>query len=615
VGLVLEGRVGAEGAVLKVRWMSTVLVLSVLGVLGAAGAAVAAQEPVAGQQRTITGQVVDAGSGRPVSAALVTLVLAKIEGLPVLTGADGRFAFRVSAQDASYTLTARKGGYADGGSGRMRIGGALQPVRLSALAPSANVTIRMWKLGAIAGTVIDEAGEPVVNVQVRALKKTTSGGRSSIAPTGAVATTDDRGVYRVSSLPPGDYAVMTSPPPVSVKSTMFTDIARTGRANGELAFAFGGLNTPFLEVGDAWVALGRGSVLPPPPRNGRLQIYPPTFHPSATSPAQASMVTLGSGEERASVDIQLMPAPAARVSGILADPGGVVDNAVLRLVPAGADELPGDLIALVSGTDASGGFAFAAVPPGQYTLRGRTRVAGRPSDTRWIALPIAVSGDDIDGLVATLSPPIRVRARMQFDGSSPPPAMPENARLPFSLESVAGTPETMTVGGGAMEQGAMVFGYPPGRYRVRVNNSPAGWMFKSAMLNGVDVSETPFDLTRDVDDLVLNFTDRWSGISGSVQGTGVDTATVIVFAADTQLWPTAGPSSRRFRNVRASAGGQFGISSLPPGDYYVIAVREEDAADWRDPALLDVLARTAARVTILEGEHRTMDLQVREVRR
>ena len=149
--------VGAEGAVLMV-----------LMVLGAGGAAGATQVPAAGEQRTITGQVVDAATGRPVSAATVSLILAKIEGLPVITGADGRFVFRVSPQDASYTLTARKGGYAEGASGRLRIGGTAQPVKVSALTPSVDMRIRMWKLGAITGTVIDEAGEPVVGVQVRA---------------------------------------------------------------------------------------------------------------------------------------------------------------------------------------------------------------------------------------------------------------------------------------------------------------------------------------------------------------------------------------------------------------------------------------------------------------
>ena len=601
-----------------------VLVLAVLGAAGAAGAAAAAQVPGAGEQRTITGQVVDAATGRPISAALVTLSLAKVEGLPVLTAADGRFQFRVSPQDASYTLTARKGGYAEGASGRLRIGGTAQPVKVSALTPSVDVRIRMWKLGAITGTLLDEAGEPVVGVQVRALLRTQAFGHRSFSPVSAMMTTDDRGVYRISNLPPGDYVVLTSPPPPSLKSTVFADIARTGRSSGEVS-AFAGFSSllggasAFLEVGDAWMALGRGAVIPPPPRNGRLQIYPPTFHPSATSPAQAATVTLTSGEERTSIDIQLSPAPTARVSGILVDASGPSGGATLRLVPGGFEDIPGDLVASISSTDASGGFVFAAIPPGQYTLRGRGRVPGAGVlDTTWLALPLTVSGGDIDGVVATLSPALRVRGRMQYDGGGPQPAYPENGRftsLPFMLEPVGVPPESMTVGAATIEQGAITFGYPPGRYRVRVRNSPQGWMFKSAMLNGVDVSETPFDLTKDVDDLVLNFTDRWSGVSGSVQGAGADSATVIVFTADTQLWQTAGPNSRRFKSARASAGGQFGLSSLPSGDYYVIALREEDAADWRDPATLDLLARAATRVTILDGEHRTMDLQIQGVRR
>jgi hypothetical protein len=200
----------------------------------------------------------------------------------------------------------------------------------------------------------------------------------------------------------------------------------------------------------------------------------------------------------------------------------------------------------------------------------------------------------------------------------PPPPPPADGRftsLPYSLEREGNAPATMSVGAASIEQGAVVFGYPPGRYRVRVANSPRGWMFKSAMLNGVDVSETPFDLARDVDDLVLTFTDRWSGMSGSVQGAGGDAATVLVFPADAQAWTAAGPASRFFKNVRATASRQFGIGSLPPGDYYAIAVRDEDAADWRDPAALEAFARNAVRVTILEGEHKTIDLQVREARR
>jgi 16S rRNA G966 N2-methylase RsmD len=46
----------------------------------------------------------------------------------------------------------------------------------------------------------------------------------------------------------------------------------------------------------------------------------------------------------------------------------------------------------------------------------------------------------------------------------------------------------------------------------------------------------------------------------------------------------------------------------------VVAVQEEPPGDWRDPAALEALARVATQVTIVEGEHKTIDLRVREVR-
>ena len=53
---------------------------------------------------------------------------------------------------------------------------------------------------------------------------------------------------------------------------------------------------------------------------------------------------------------------------------------------------------------------------------------------------------------------------------------------------------------------------------------------------------------------------------------------------------------------------------MPPGDYYVVAVPEEQAADWRDPKTLEALARLATQVNIAEGEHKMIDLRLKEVR-
>jgi hypothetical protein len=289
----------------------------------------------------------------------------------------------------------------------------------------------------------------------------------------------------------------------------------------------------------------------------------------------------------------------------------------VQLVPARGEELPLDSLAPVSVSDAMGAFVFAAVVPGQYTLRA-TQVLGAHSGEQlhWVELPITVSGDNIDGVTAVLAPPLHVTARMQFDGNGEHPVQ-QTGRFTnaFSLEPIDRPPTPVPTAGTISDGAVTLSGYLPGRYRVRVANSPAGWMFKSAMLNGVDVSETPFDLTRDVTDVVLMFTDRWSGISGRAQGAEADGATVVVFTTDAQKWAAAGSNPRRLRSARANARGEFGISSLPPGDYYVTAIRDEDAGDWRDPAVLEALARGATQITIMEGEHKTLDVPVQEIRR
>ena len=491
---------------------------------------------------------------------------------------------------------------------------------------TADVAVRIWKNSVIAGTIVDEAGEPVVGVQVRAARRVFSGGRRRFVPGGPTATTDDRGAYRLSALLPGEYLIATSPPMLSATLSVFADISRSGRGGvGEMAALLppGGAANG-IQVGDAQLMLGRGGVIPPPPVAGRMQIYPPTFYPSAAAPAQATTITVASGEERAGVDLQLVPVPTVRVSGTVMGPSGPAGMVTLRLVPAGREEVAADALAPVSFSDGAGAFTFAAVPQGQYTLRGSAPVlaAGptRAADLYWFAMPIAIAGDDLDGVAAVMRPSLHITARLGFEGATPRP--PEQSRgafvaAPFMLESAEDNPAPVM--GGQMattsaEGGVTLGGYAAGRYRVRVQNSPPGWMFKAAMLNGDDVSETPFEFTRDITDLVLTFTDRWSGMSGTVRGTGAAGAMVIAFTTNVQAWDDQGSSPRRLKSTRTNARGEFGLSSVPPGDYYVVAVPEEQAAEWRDPKVLEALARLATQINIAEGEHKTLDLQLKEVR-
>jgi hypothetical protein len=480
---------------------------------------------------------------------------------------------------------------------------------LTAQQRSQDVVVRVWKYGAIAGTVIDEAGEPVVGVHVRALAWQSTAGRRRIVPAGEAAYTDDRGAYRIPFIDAGEYIVVASMPAMSLHHSTAANRTRGGRGSAQMPMPVGPEGR-LLATGDAVMMLLPGAVVPPPPIGNRLQVYPLTFHPSVPSPTQSSIVALAAGEERSGIDIQLQPVATARVSGTLVLPPGT-SSQLLRLQPPLSADIPPDVQGSVAFPDPSGAFSFAGVIPGQYRLQTVTDGGG---DVFFADLPLTVT-DDIDGLTLVLGPSLKVSGRLDFDGTT---GRPEGARrndIPFTLESVdSGQPGAPPGRRGTMsDTGFTLGGFLPGRYVLRVINSPQGWMFKGAMLNGVDVSETPFELTRDTSDVVVTFTDRWSGISGSVQGRGGDAAAVIVFPTDAQRWTTPASSPRRLKLARTNARGEFGIT-VPPGDYFVVAIPDDRSDDWRNPATLDALARIATQVNIGEGQHQTIAVQLRQVR-
>src|SRR5262245_21502777 len=265
-------------------------VLAVLWVQAAAGAQ---------DDGVISGRVVDGATGRPIAAAVVTITGSSLIGVQpasqpprILTGADGRFMFR-GLSAGVFSVVTTKGGYADGEPARRRPGGTAPALVLSATERTLDVTVPMWTYGAIAGSVIDEAGEPVVGLQVRALKRADAGGlrRFTIA---ATTYTDDRGAYRFGDLVPANYLVVPCAPPLSATLEALTDVARTGQAQGKLR----ALLVP-VNVGGAPLAASYGYAIPPP-AGSRPQIYPPTLYPST-----ASAIAVVSGEERAA-NIQLV---------------------------------------------------------------------------------------------------------------------------------------------------------------------------------------------------------------------------------------------------------------------------------------------------------------------
>jgi hypothetical protein len=62
--------------------------------------------------------------------------------------------------------------------------------------------------------------------------------------------------------------------------------------------------------------------------------------------------------------------------------------------------------------------------------------------------------------------------------------------------------------------------------------------------------------------------------------------------------------------VKPDKDGRYRVAGLPAGNYFVAATGGDVGTDWQNPQVLDTLSRTATRVTIGDGDKRSLDLRV-----
>ena len=156
-------------------------------------------------------------------------------------------------------------------------------------------------------------------------------------------------------------------------------------------------------------------------------------------------------------------------------------------------------------------------------------------------------------------------------------------------------------------------GLIPGRYVLGV--SPLGpWQLESAMLNGIDISDQPFDAAGDdIADVVITMSDQVSALSGTVRddkGLPVDGGRVIVFPIDRTRWVGQGENPRRHRAAVTSPAGLYSLKGLPPGEYFVVALGARDNAAWQTPDAFARFSQAAQKITLATRETRTLDVKV-----
>ena len=136
----------------------------------------------------------------------------------VMTDGDGRFVFH-DLPKGTFTLKCHGGGLHERRHGQRKPNGPSRSIDLDAGQRLPDATLRIWRFGAITGTVVDEFGDPLVNVSVRVLRRTLVSGQRRLVPAYSVQT-DDRGIYRSASLPPGDYIVAIPTGTASVPTSL-----------------------------------------------------------------------------------------------------------------------------------------------------------------------------------------------------------------------------------------------------------------------------------------------------------------------------------------------------------------------------------------------------------
>jgi protocatechuate 3,4-dioxygenase beta subunit len=215
-----------------------------------------------------------------------------------------------------------------------------------------DVSIELVRGGVVTGRVIDEDGRPVVGGNVGLQNPpgvTPTNNRNGIESLSGMGETDDRGVYRLFGVTPGRYLVTVG---------------------------------QYLDG-------GRSS----------YQV----FYPDTTDQSKAKVIEVSSGEEKAEINITVVPPDKTyTASGRLidADNGKPVSGAYIECRPLDNDYrkmnmIPHSLEFRSSGSD--GGFRLTRLRPGQYRLSIRTMSEG---GLEWYCddLTIEVADEDVSGI-------------------------------------------------------------------------------------------------------------------------------------------------------------------------------------------------------------------------
>lgn len=538
-------------------------VVSVLAQSQPAARSTASPSPTPAEKRSLNENPIATGSikgrvvaddGQPVVNA--TLMAQAVNGPPTMRPAkvdsEGKFSFDDLAP-AGYVVFAVAPGYIDEA---MSTG---DPNDWPRHLIGAQLKIKMIKGGVITGKVTNSKGDPIVGVPVHAVNLN----NPSFFPTdflgAAGGESDDRGIYRIYGLRPGQYVV---------------------NAGGPGQFGLAASNGFDLDV--------------------------PTYHPSATRDT-AIPVVVRSGDETTGIDIKYFGTEGHRISGFVL--GGInagtsaANGAIaIMLSPAGTQSVLS--MAIASPLDQRRAFGFNGIGDGEYDLFAAFQ-AGQQNDASLVANKrVTVRGGDVTGVELTLAQlasiagtitldPIKLEEKCDQRGSQLIETVfaarrdePRKSGSQMMTRMLAGFGGTLNAKGEFSERNL-----DAGRYRFEIKLPTEAWYVRAINLPAAVTppsgasKPTPWQGT-----VTVKPGQQIHGVSivvgqdaASLRGRVTVTPEGTAFPADLHVHLV--PADReqandvlRYSETTIMSDGSFAFFNIAPGRYFIISRVEPDTS-------------------------------------
>lgn len=490
--------------------------------------------PVFAQTPTgkITGRVV-ADDGQPLANAVVSLMGIsgenKVKGgfLTVSTDNDGNF-IAEGLDSLPFILTAQAAGYVPTTIGPLH-SATDRPVHIGE-----SLQITLLRGGVITGKVTNAAGEPVIDVGVLTSRERDEK-REPVGkePYHRWARTDDRGIYRIYGLAPGEYAV--------------------------------------------WAGKAPGSSIRPTPYLGKT----PTYHPSSTRDT-ASLVRVTNGQEATGIDIRYRGEPGFAVSGKVR---GVAPRLSSVMYIAATIQLrnlkTGDVYATGYSLPANDhSYVIYGIPNGEYEILAEDEQGQDGNAAASAPRRITIKGADLTGVDLALVPKASISGVAKIETSTEKCPSPRESQLSEvilkpRLDEPAQNKDPLREAYGNItlgvpdEKGAFKLrNLNPGRHRIEADLPDETWYLKSI---------TP------AAPIVLKAGEKRSGLNVII-ATG---AASLTGKAKSGTHLKLSPAEKEFKDdplrqyETVAADDKFAFRNLAPGKYQLTADEKSQAVELK----------------------------------